>query len=97
MPKMTIEQSHNLPAAEVRTRLDALQAKLADKYGIQGKWVSETEAEIKRTGASGTIRCTEGKVVVTLDLNFALSPLKGKVENRVREELKSCLAEAPKV
>ena len=94
MPKLTIEQSHRLPPTEVRSRLDVLQAKLAEKYGIHGTWVSDTEAQIKRTGASGTIKCFAEKVVVQLDLSFALTPLKSKVENRVREELARCLSDA---
>jgi putative polyhydroxyalkanoate system protein len=91
MPKMTIEQSHQLNHDEVRRRLETLQQRLAEKYGIEGTWVSDTEAKIKRTGASGSIRCEPGRVVVFLDLSFALTPVKSKVEHRVREELRQCL------
>lgn len=95
MPKMTIEQTHDLDAVEVRRRLDELQTRLADKYGIEGRWVSQNEAKIKRTGASGSIRCETGKVVVSLELSFVLAPMKDRVENRVRRELASCLAGEP--
>lgn len=93
MPKLTIEQKHDLDPGSVRERLNALQARLADKYGIEGTWRSDTEATFKRTGASGTISCQPGRVVITVDLSFALTPLKGKVENRIREELQKALAD----
>jgi len=91
MPKLNIEQQHNLPMDEVKKRLQALADRLGAKYGIEARWVSDTEANVKRTGVSGRITCTADKVTVFLDLNFALTPLKSKVENRVRQHLNDCL------
>jgi putative polyhydroxyalkanoate system protein len=92
MPKLSIEQAHSLPMDEVKKRLQALADRLSAKYGIDARWVSDTEASVKRTGVSGKITCLPDKVSVFLDLTFVLAPLKEKVENRVRQELKSCLA-----
>ena len=92
MPKVNIEQPHSLPIEEVRTRLQTLADKLAGKYGVEATWVSPTEAQIKRTGVTGKMSCSPSKVTVFLDLSFVLSPLKDKVESRVREELVRCLA-----
>ena len=92
MPKLNIEQAHSLPLDEVKKRLESLADRLAEKYGIQASWVSPTEAQVKRTGVTGKITCTNDRVAVFLDLSFVLSPLKDKVENRVRTELKNCLA-----
>lgn len=92
MPKMTIEQCHALEPATVRQHLEGLQTRLAEKYGLTVSWTSNTEATIKRTGASGTIRCEPQKVVVNLDLSFALTPLKGTIEQRIRQELTQALA-----
>src|SRR5436190_266172 len=95
MPKLTIEQSHGLDPAAARQRLDALSARLADRYGIRSTWRSPTEATFDRIGASGTISVRPGKVVIQVDLSFALTPLKGKVESRIRDELAAALAPAP--
>ncbi len=92
MPKLTIEHRHELEPKAVRERLDALNARLAAKYGIDAIWKSETEATFKRVGASGSISCPPGKVVIIVHLSFALTPLKSKVENRIREELVKALA-----
>lgn len=92
MPKLQIEQSHSLPLEEVKKRLQDLADSLAAKYGIEANWVSETEANVKRTGVTGKILCTAEKVSVFLDLSFVLSPMRDKVESRVRQKLSECLA-----
>jgi putative polyhydroxyalkanoate system protein len=92
MPKLNIEQAHSLPIDEVRKRLESLATRLAEKYGIEASWVSNTEAKVKRTGVTGSITCSDSMVRVFLDLSFVLAPLKDKVESRVRQELESCLA-----
>jgi putative polyhydroxyalkanoate system protein len=91
MPKLQIEHPHALEPAEVKRRLDALNRTLADKYGIEARWTSDTEATFKRAGASGSIRTLPDRVVVDIDLSFALSPVKGKVESKIRDELKRAL------
>ena len=92
MAKLSIEQAHSLPLDEVRKRLEELANRLAAKYGIDAKWVSEREASLKRTGVSGKIQLGESKVAVLLDLSFALIPMKGKIQDRIQRELKSALA-----
>jgi putative polyhydroxyalkanoate system protein len=95
MPKLTIEQAHALPFEEVKKRLEALADRLSAKYGIDARWVSDREAQVKRTGVTGKITCGDTKVTVFLDLSFVLSPLKDRVENRVKQELATALAAAP--
>ena len=92
MAKLNIEQAHALPVDEVKKRLQGLADRLSEKYGISAKWTSEREADIKRTGVSGKITCTDSKVTVFLDLSFVLNPLKEKIENRVKTELQNALA-----
>ena len=87
MPKLTIEQSHALPAPELRTRLNALTTQFAEQYEIEAKWSSDTHATFARKGASGSITCEAGRVVVIVDLAFVLWPLKGTIESRIRKEL----------
>ncbi len=88
MPKLEITQSHTVTAAEAKQKLDTLSKDLADKYGLTSKWVSETEAKVERSGASGTIKIEQSAVRVNLDLSFALTPIKGTVETKIKDELK---------
>ncbi len=92
MPKFTIERSHTLGVDEAKQRLQALSDKLASKYGLSSTWKTATEAEVKGTGATGKITCTPGKVSVFIDLSFALTPLKSKIEQKVTSELEAALA-----
>jgi putative polyhydroxyalkanoate system protein len=92
MPKLTIERAHALPADEVKARLQTLSDKLSEKYGLKSSWKSDTQAEVKGTGATGTITCAPNKVSITIDLSFALTPLKGKIEDKVKRELETALA-----
>lgn len=92
MPKLTIERAHSLNVDEVKSRLQGLADKLAEKYGLKATWKSATLAEVKGTGATGTISCEPNKVSVQIDLSFALSPLKGKIEDKVKRELETALA-----
>jgi len=93
MPKLSIQHPHKLPAAEARKKLEKLSADLSDKYGLKSHWTSDTEARVERTGATGHIRIQPEAVVVDLDLSFALSPLKGTIETRVRDELRKLFDE----
>lgn len=92
MAKLNIEQTHALPLDEVKKRLEAVAEKLSAKYDIQAQWVSDREASLKRTGVTGKITLDDKKVAIFLDLSFALLPLKGKIEERVRGELQKALA-----
>jgi putative polyhydroxyalkanoate system protein len=92
MAKVSIDHAHTLSNEEAKKRLQALADKLASKYGVDARWTSETESQLKGTGFSGKITCGEGKVSIFLDLSFMLTPMKGKIEERIREELRNTLA-----
>src|SRR5579864_2648829 len=95
MPKLTITQAHSLPLDQVKTRLEALSNRLSEKYGITAKWVAPDRAQVSRTGVTGSISIGQNQVTVALDLNFMLTPLKDKVQNRVQRELREALAANP--
>lgn len=88
MPKLEINQKHSVTAAEAKAKLSALSQELSEKYGLASKWHSDTEAKVERTGATGTIKIEPANINVKLDLALMLSPIKGKVEEKIREELK---------
>ena len=91
MAKLTIEQAHSLPLDEVKKRLEQIATRLSEKYGIEANWTSDREASLKRTGVTGKITLSEKSVSVLLDLSFALLPVKGKIEERIKRELSTAL------
>jgi putative polyhydroxyalkanoate system protein len=91
MPKINIDHAHTLGREEAKKRLQGVADKLASKYGVDACWTSDNESTLKGTGFSGKITCNDQNVTVFLDLSFALTPVKGKIEERIRAELKSSL------
>lgn len=92
MPKLEITQSHKVTAAEAKTKLEGLSQELSNAYGLTSKWHSDTEANVKATGASGTIKIEPTQVSVKIELSMALFAIKGKVETKIKEELKKLFA-----
>lgn len=87
MPKLEITQRHSVSAEEAKKRIQTLATELSDKYGLSSLWKSDTLAEVKRTGATGLISIEANLVKVALDLSFVLSPMKDKIESKIKEEL----------
>lgn len=87
MAKIEITQGHALPKPEVRTRMEKVQAELTEKYGLAFAWDGETQMKVSGKGVKGTIQLGDTQVSVLLDLSLLLSPFKGKIESRLREQL----------
>jgi putative polyhydroxyalkanoate system protein len=87
VPRFEITQSFDVNAEEARRRLEQLNSDLQERYGIEPLWVSPTEVEIKRSGASGTLRIERDLIRVNVNLSFVLTPLRGEIESRIRHEL----------
>ena len=52
---------------------------------------SGLEALVHGTGFKGSLKCSEGKVVVALDLNFLLKPMRGQIEEMIQRALAKSL------
>ncbi len=87
MPKVEITHKHSVTASEAKEKLIQLSQDLSEKYGLTSKWVSDTLAKVERTGASGTITIEPNLIKVAIDLSFALTPIKGTVEEKIKKEL----------
>lgn len=87
MAKIDITQSHTLPIAEARTRMQKVQAELTEKYGLSFTWEGDSLLKVSGKGVKGTIGLSATQVSVLLDLSLILTPLKGKIESRLREQL----------
>ena len=92
MPRIQVFQSHDVTPDEARRRLEALNADLRERYGLVPVWKSPTEVEMTRSGASGTLRIEPREIRVDIELPFALSMLRGRIEDQVRRELSSLFA-----
>jgi putative polyhydroxyalkanoate system protein len=87
MPRIDITQRIAVPPEEARRRLERLQAELEERFGLVPTWTSPTEAAVSRSGAGGTLRIEPSQVRVHIDLSFALTPLRGRIESEIRRRL----------
>lgn len=86
MPKIKMQREHSLSMDEARSKVDNLAADLEKRYGLKIHW-SGDKLNFQRTGVSGHVELAAGKVSVLVELSMMLSPLKGKVEQRLKENL----------
>ena len=88
MPKIEVSQSHALELAEVKTRMEGVQAELTEKHGLAFSWEGDRLLRVSGKGVKGNIRIEDSLVRVDLDLSMLLTPFKGKIESRLREQLR---------
>lgn len=87
MPSIDIAQPIHVPPEEARRRLERFQSELQERFGLVPTWTSPTVAEVRRAGAGGTLRIEPSRVAVHIDLSFALTPLRGRIESEIRSRL----------
>jgi putative polyhydroxyalkanoate system protein len=93
MPSIDITQRINVPPEEARQRLEGFQTEIEERFGLVPEWTSPTEARVSRTGASGKLRIDPTRILVHIDLSFALTPLRGRIESEIRRRLAELFAD----
>ncbi len=93
MADIELERTHNLGLGEARRRVDALEAKLKERYGVKLDWRGNT-AELKGSGVSGTLDVGETKVAVKIKLGLLLKPMGGKIREAIERQVDKALAQA---
>lgn len=93
MPSIDITQRIDVPPEEARRRLEGFQTELEERFGLVPTWISPTEAQVSRTGASGRLTIEPTRVLAHIDLSFALTPLRGRIESEIRRRLAELFAD----
>jgi putative polyhydroxyalkanoate system protein len=91
MSEIKIERNHQLGSVEARKRVDGLEVKLKEKYGVTLEWKGNV-ANVKGTGVSGTLAVEDAKVAVNLKLGLLLRPLAGKIKEGLEHQVNKALA-----
>jgi putative polyhydroxyalkanoate system protein len=91
MSEIKIERNHNLGVKEARKRVDNLEVKLKEKYGVSLQWNGNV-ANVKGTGVSGTLAVEDKKVAVNLKIGFLLRPLAGQIKEGLEHQVNKALA-----
>jgi putative polyhydroxyalkanoate system protein len=86
MATITISHPHSKTTDTVRQLIQGLEREMASQFGLKVTW-SGNSAAIKRRWLSGKVAIDTNQVRIDVELRYGLSPLKGTVERRIREEL----------
>ena len=87
MPKISISRNHSLSPAVLKQRLVDLGEKLQSKYQAKTSWEGDKTMNVKGPGVEGKLTIDNNKVDVNLDLGWALTVMKGKIEEALSKEL----------
>jgi putative polyhydroxyalkanoate system protein len=90
MAAIDITRNHTLGKAAVKEKVNQVIERIKGETGLQGAWNGDVFKITKPADGSFTI--TDTTVHVVVDLPFMLRPLKGKVEERINNELNRALA-----
>lgn len=90
MSEIKIERAHKLGSKEARKRVDNLEAKLKEKYGVSLEWNGNV-ANVKGTGVSGTLAVEDAKVAVNIKLGLLLRPLAGQIKQGLEHQVNKAL------
>jgi len=86
-----VEQPHSLSVDEVKVKLEAFAADIA-KYGMKLVWAG-SRADLKGTGASGSVVVEATKVIVEVKLGM-IAKAAGVKADRLEGSIKKRLASA---
>jgi putative polyhydroxyalkanoate system protein len=90
MSEIKITREHALGRDEARRRVNAMEVKLRDKYGVKLQWTGDS-AEFKGTGVTGTLSVEENAVAVNLKLGLLMKPMAGKIREAMEHQLGKAL------
>jgi putative polyhydroxyalkanoate system protein len=86
MPRIDIEREHHLDTAAARDVVDKVAAAMQEKFGLSHQWRGDV-LHFSGTGVTGSIAVSAQAVHVAAQLGLLLSPLKGRIEQDIRQRL----------
>lgn len=86
MAGIDITHPHSLPPEQTRSAVEAVAAKLAERFDMQYGWSGET-LNFSRSGVDGAIAMLPGNLHVTAKLGFLLAAMRGPIEAEIRRVL----------
>lgn len=86
MAVIKVKRKHALGAKKARATVEALAKKLEKELDAKYHWEGST-LQFSRKGASGHIDVKDQEVAIEIKLGMLLSPLKGKIEKTITDEI----------
>lgn len=92
MAKIHIKRLHKLPRDEARARVEEIAESLKKKLDAEYAWKGDS-LRFHRSGASGSIDLGDGYIDLNIKLSMLLVPMKGKIEQSIRENINAALGD----
>jgi len=86
MPKIDIRRPHQLSIPDARAVVDKVAPKMREKFATESQWQGDT-LKFSRSGVNGTIAVAADAILVHAELGLMLSPMKGMIEQEIRNKL----------
>jgi putative polyhydroxyalkanoate system protein len=91
MSSIHLKHKHALGREETRKRVESIAQDLKKEYNMDYSW-DDNRVNFHRKGASGSVQLGDGFIELDIKLGMLLTPLKGKIEETIRRDIKSKLA-----
>jgi putative polyhydroxyalkanoate system protein len=82
MAKIHITRKHSMGKEGAKREVDQMAGELKSRLQAETRWEGD-DLLFERSGADGRIQVTDNEVTVDIELGFALSMMKGMIENQV--------------
>lgn len=92
MANIHIRRKHDLGIESARKRVEQVAKSLESELNAKYEWKGNSLL-FQRSGASGTINVGDDRVDLDIKLGMMLSPMKGKIEESVRQKLDAALTQ----
>lgn len=86
MAVIKVKRKHDLGAKKARATVTKLAKKLKKDLDADYHWEGST-LQFSRKGATGHIDVSERELKIEIKLGMLLSPLKGKIEKTINDEI----------
>lgn len=90
MANIHIRQRHNLEHDDARARVEEIAKKIKDQIKANYAWKGDA-MHFQRSGASGIIQVSEDTIEIKIKLGMLLAPMKGKIEDSIRQQINAAL------
>lgn len=86
MPTIKIQRKHDKPIKEAKAAVERVAQHIAERFTVDYAWEGNT-LHFERSGVDGHIELSRGQVLVTANLSFFLSMLRGPIEEAIHEHI----------
>jgi putative polyhydroxyalkanoate system protein len=93
MPTISIQRRHKLDHKKAKAAAQKIAKDLHQRFDLQCTWDGDN-VSFQRPGVSGDMRVGKSDVELNVQLSFLMTPLKGPIENAIRNELDTLFGKA---